>query len=256
VLLHEGESELGSPYVVADFVDGVTIQSAADLDLLDDATVASIVEQLVATLAALHRVDHVAVGLERLGRPDGYAARQVKRWSGQWELVGTSEGGAGAAATKLAAQLTRLVPEQERVAIVHGDYRIDNTILRLGDVPGIAAVIDWELSTIGDPAADVAMMCAYRNQAFDLIVGAPSAWTSDRLPEPDELAAAYEAASGRSLPYWDFHLALAHFKVAVIAAGIDHRHREGSGVGDGFDTAGQAVLPFLEAGLARIGALR
>ncbi|GAA4727755.1 phosphotransferase family protein [Nocardioides endophyticus] len=256
VLLQEDERDLGSPYTVADFVEGTTIQSADDLDRLDDATVRSVVDQLVETLAALHRVDHVAIGLERFGRPDGYAARQVRRWAGQWELVGTAEPDARRAATELAAQLARLVPGQVRVGIVHGDYRIDNTILRVGEFPSIAAVVDWELSTIGDPAADVALMCAYRNRAFDLIVGAPSAWTSDRLPEPDELAAAYETLSGRTLSDWDFHVALAHFKVAVIAAGIDHRRREGSGAGDGFDTAGQAVLPFLEAGLARIGAVR
>lgn len=116
----------------------------------------------------------------------------------------------------------------------------------------MAAVVDWELSTIGDPAADVAMMCAYRHPAFDLIVGEPSAWTSDLLPSAAELAASYERAVGAPLRAWDFHLALAYFKIAVIAAGIDHRRRSGSGSGPGFDTAGQSVVNYLDLGAAAL----
>jgi aminoglycoside phosphotransferase (APT) family kinase protein len=110
-------------------------------------------------------------------------------------------------------------------------------------------VVDWELSTIGDPVADVAMMCVYRHPAFDLVLGGPTAWTSPRLPDADALAAAYEAAGGVPLANWTFHRALAYYKVAVIAAGIDHRHRAGAGAGSGFATAGQAVPAFLAAGL-------
>jgi aminoglycoside phosphotransferase (APT) family kinase protein len=133
---------------------------------------------------------------------------------------------------------------------VHGDYRIDNTLIAVdGPSSRVAAVIDWELSTIGDPVADVAMMCAYRQAPFDLVVGAPSAWTSDRLPSVPDLAARYEAAGGVRLDEWGFHLALAYFKVAVIAAGIDHRWRAGAGAGAGFDTAGKAVEPYLELAL-------
>ena len=114
----------------------------------------------------------------------------------------------------------------------------------------MAAVVDWELSTIGDPVADVAMMCAYRHPPFDLVIGAPSAWTSERLLDPrTALAAGYEAAGGVRLDDWEFHLALALFKIAVIAAGIDHRRRAGAGAGPGFDTAGDAVEPYLELAL-------
>ena len=115
--------------------------------------------------------------------------------------------------------------EQRTAGIVHGDFRIDNTLLDLDghDAPRLAAVVDWELSTIGDPVADVATMLAYRDPAFDLIVGEPSAWTSSRLPDPAGLAAAYEAAGGVPLVDLDLHLALAHYKIAVIAAGIAHR---------------------------------
>ena len=254
VVLVEDEAALGAPYAVAGFVDGACVQSRADLDALDDATVAQCVDRLVDTLAQLHAVDPVAAGLEGHGRPDGYAERQVRRWSGQWELVGTEP--LDALATETGRLLAASLPDQRSSGIVHGDYRIDNTILRLdGDVQ-VAAVVDWELSTLGDPVADVALMCVYRHPALDLVLGAPSAWTSDRLPDPAALAAAYEAAGGVPLEAWDFHLALGYFKLAVIAAGIDHRYRAGATHGPGFDTAGAAVGPLLEAGRALLGGSR
>jgi len=248
LLLCEDESLLGVPFTVSGHVEGAAIRTQADLAEHDEPSVAAMVSGLLATLAALHRVDHVAVGLEGFGRPDGYAARQLKRWSRQWDSVGMPE--VEPLARDVMARLASRVPTQRATAIVHGDYRIDNTLVAVdGSSPRVAAVIDWELSTIGDPVADVAMMCAYRHATFDLVLGAPSAWTSDRLPPSTELAAGYEEAGGVPLEDWDFHLALACFKVAVIAAGIDHRRRAGAGSGPGFDTAGEAVEPYLELAL-------
>ena len=256
LVLCEDESVLGAPFTVVGFVEGRTVQARADLDQLDDGVVAAVTDRLVETLAALHRVDHVAVGLERFGRPDGYAARQLKRWSGQWQLVGDYDAPTRTAAAALGSRLSAAVPEQRAVGIVHGDFRIDNTLLRFDGGPTVAAVVDWELSTIGDPVADVAMMCAYRHPAFDLIMGSASAWTSERLPGAEALAAAYEAAGGVALVDWEFHLALAYYKIAVIAAGVDHRYRAGVGSGPGFDSAGGSVPEFLAAGLdtLRVGA--
>lgn len=273
VVLCEDESLIGGPFTIAGFVPGVTVQTAAQLDALDDTVVSAVVSALSSTLAALHRVDHVAAGLERFGRPDGYAARQLKRWSGQWEIVGGAfDPAVRSAASALAAALEDRLPRQAATGIVHGDYRIDNTLLALpGGGPdavpdagldagldagsraggvSVAAVVDWELSTIGDPVADVAMMCVYRHPVFDQVIGEPTAWTSPRLPEAAGLAAAYEAAGGVDLVDLDEHLALGYLKLAVIAAGIDHRYRAGATSGSGFDTAGQAVPVLLEEGLA------
>jgi len=249
VALCEDQSLLGGPFAVAEYVTGRTVQRQADLDLLDDATVEAVITRLLETLATLHAVDHVAVGLEQFGRPDGYAARQIRRWSSQWTLVGREQPALQLQATALGTRLAASVPQQRSTGIVHGDFRIDNTLLRLGAAPAVAAVVDWELSTLGDPVADVAMMCVYRHPAFDLVIGEPSAWTSPRLPGIAALGAAYEAVGGVTLAHWDFYLALAYFKLAVIAAGIDHRHRAGAGSGPGFDTAGAAVPQYLEAGL-------
>jgi aminoglycoside phosphotransferase (APT) family kinase protein len=260
VLFHAGEELIGGPFAVAEFVSGATVQTREQLDALDGETVAASARELVATLAALHRVDYEAVGLGGFGRPHGYAQRQLKRWTQQWHLVG------GAELTPLADEVIRrlltVLPRQRATSVVHGDYRVDNTILDLADAarPSVAAVVDWELSTIGDPVADVAMMCAYRAPAFDLVIGAPTAWTSDRLPDEAALAASYEAAGGVRLTDWDAHLALAYFKIATIAAGIDYRHRlgavppSGSAEALGCATAGESVEDFLL--LARAGLRR
>lgn len=251
VVLCEDEAVIGGPFAIAGFVDGATVQTAAQLASLTDTQVADAVASLASTLAALHRVDHVAAGLERFGRPDGYAQRQLKRWAGQWEIVGAAfPEPVRAAAASLVAALGDRLPRQESTGIVHGDYRIDNTLLRLDDRPAVAAVVDWELSTIGDPVADVAMMCVYRHPVFDQVIGEPTAWTSPRLPDASGLAAAYEQAGGVPLVDLDEHLALGYLKLAVIAAGIDHRYRAGATSGAGFDTAGDAVPVLLEAGRA------
>lgn len=252
VLLCEDSTALGGPFAIAEFVDGDSIQSRDDLDKVDDVLLSQIVHELVSTLAALHRVDHRLVGLERFGRPDGYAARQIRRWSDQWALV-SEAGPLQTSITALGHDLALQVPAQTFAGIVHGDFRIDNTLLQLTPSANVAAVVDWELSTIGDPVADVAMMCAYRHPAFDMILGAPGAWTSDRLPSIDELAGTYETVGGVELAAWDFHLALAYFKIAVIAAGIDHRHRAGVGSGPGFESSGQAVAEFADASSAALG---
>ena len=113
VVLCEDESLIGGPFTVAGFVPGATVQTAAQLDALDDTVVSAVVSALSSTLAALHRVDHVAAGLERFGRPDGYAARQLKRWSGQWEIVGGAfDPAVRSAASALAAALGDRLPRQ------------------------------------------------------------------------------------------------------------------------------------------------
>jgi len=252
IALCADESLIGGPFTIAAFVDGRSIQTQRQLAEVSDPALTDVARSLIEVLAALHRVDYTHVGLEDFGRPDGYAQRQLGRWTAQWDIVGDSRLGKLAAAVR--SRLAEMVPEQRSTSIVHGDFRIDNTLvdLRSPTGPHLTAVVDWELSTIGDPVADVAMMCGYRSKSFDLVVGEPSAWTSDRLPNVDRLAAAYEAAGGVPLADWDFHCALAYFKIAVIAAGIAHRNRAGAASGPGFDTAGEAVGPYLSLALDRL----
>jgi aminoglycoside phosphotransferase (APT) family kinase protein len=252
VLLCTDESVLGGPFAIAGFVPGRTIQTRDDLDALG-ARAGATATMLMQTLAALHRVDYVAIGLGSFGRPDAYAQRQLMRWAAQWEIVGSEP--LRPLAAEVIGRLGALIPPQTISCVVHGDFRIDNTILdiRAGDALRLAAVVDWELSTIGDPISDVAMACAYRHPAFDLIVGAPSAWTSSLLPQATQLAEQYEHAGGLRLDHWEFHLALAYFKIAVIAAGIDHRVRAGATSDPAFNTAGDSVRAYVELASDSLG---
>lgn len=240
---------MGAPFTVVEYVEGLTIRTRDDLEALDDDEVASCVRGLVAVLVSLHAVDYRRVGLETFGRPDGYASRQLRRWSGQWKIVASGD---SRAADELVARLAAAIPGQGSTAVVHGDFRIDNTLLAPTDPGVVRAVVDWEMSTLGDPVADVALMCAYRHPGLDLVLGTSAAWTSDRLPAPTELAAMYEASSQRTLDHWPFHMGLAYYKLAVIAEGINHRYGVGATQGEGFDRAGDSVAGFLEAGLAEL----
>jgi aminoglycoside phosphotransferase (APT) family kinase protein len=246
VLLQEDPALLGAPFAVVEHVDGVTVRDAGDLARLDDRQVTACVESLVRLLVSLHSVDHVAVGLERFGRPDAYAQRQLRRWSGQWEHVAT---GAVPDADALLRRLLDRAPTSGRAAIVHGDFRIDNTIVAAADPSEVRALVDWELSTIGDPVGDVAMMCAYRHPALNDVLGVDAAWTSARLPSRDDLAGLYEQTSGQALTHWEFFLGLAFYKLAVIAQGIEFRLRAGAAASEGSEGAHEAVPRFLTAGL-------
>ncbi len=110
-----------------------------------------------------------------------------------------------------------------------GDYRIDNTMLDATDATKVRAVLDWEMSTLGDPLSDAALMCVYRHPMFDM-VHANAAWASPpQIPSADQLAQKYSVAAGVPLDHWNFYMALAYFKLAIIAAGIQFRDRMGGG---------------------------
>ncbi|WP_052172606.1 phosphotransferase family protein [Nocardia sp. BMG111209] len=236
---------LGAPCTVVDFVPGLVVRDQDDLAALTDAQVLAVVNSLVDVLVALHAVDFRAVGLESFGRPEGYVSRQVRLWARQWEQVKTRE---LPDAARLAAALADFAPPAE-AAIVHGDFRVDNTILDADRPEIVRAVVDWEMSTLGDPLTDLALMCVYRDPVFDLVLGTTAAWTSDRLPSTDALAQRYAVTSGRDLGAWDHYLALANFKLAVIAEGIAYRARQGADSGSGALAAADATPELMAAGL-------
>lgn len=246
VVFDAAGSAVGAPMTVVDYVEGKVIRDQDDLAALTDAQVDATAAALVGVLADLHAVDYHAVGLGSFGRPDGFLARQATLWAAQWDRVKTRE---LADACALHAALLEALPQTSESSIVHGDFRIDNTILAAEDPTDIRALVDWELSTLGDPLTDVALMCVYRTPVFDLILGSQAAWTSSRLPSPDSLAQQYALASGRDLGAWKFYLALANFKLAVIGEGITHRARQGSDSGNGAAHAADATPEFMAAGL-------
>nr|WP_275585441.1 phosphotransferase family protein [Blastococcus saxobsidens] len=249
VALCEDPSVLGAPFTVVEHVDGLVVRDRADLSALSDDDVRAVVHSLVRTLADLHAVDPGSVGLASFGRPHGFLGRQVELWLAQWQRVGTQD---LPGVAELHRRLSQRLPASDRAAIVHGDYRIDNTILDAGQPAVVRAVIDWELSTLGDPFTDVALMCVYRHPSFDLVLGQEAAWASPRMPSADDLAEAYARASGQDLPDWPFYLGLAYLKLAVISEGIAFRAQQGSDAGGGSSAAG-ATPALVEAGLAALG---
>jgi aminoglycoside phosphotransferase (APT) family kinase protein len=249
VLLCEDDSVLGAPFTVVDWVDGVVVRDRADLSALSDDEVGRATGALVDVLVALHAVDVEAVGLGTFGRAEGFLARQVALWRRQWDRTRTRD---LPDLERLHSQLADAVPAAAETAVVHGDYRIDNALLDRADPGKVRAVVDWELSTVGDPLTDVALMCVYRHPALDAILGVPAAWASPRLPSADALAETYARLSGRELARWPFYLGLAHLKLAVIAEGIAHRAAVGADAGRDAARAADAVPELVAAGLAAL----
>ena len=255
VTLCNDESVLGAPFQMVEYVAGQVVRSRDELEALgDDRVIEGCVDGLIRVLADLHAVDPTAVGLADFGKPSGYLERQVRRWGSQWELVRLPDDDRDADVAQLHSALQEAIPQQSRTSIVHGDYRIDNTILDQHDPGQVRAVVDWELSTLGDPLSDAALMCVYRDPSLDLIINAHAAWTSPQLPVADELAHRYSVVSGQPLAHWNFYMALAYFKLAIIAAGIDFRRRMSGGADDvdASDRVGETVAPLIARGLTEL----
>jgi len=243
------DSVLGAPFQMVEYVPGRVVRQADELAALGDRkAISDCVDALIKVLAELHALDPEEVGLGDFGKPTGYLERQVRRWAGQWELVQRENDPFDADVKRLHARLAESVPPQSRAAIVHGDYRIDNTMLDAHDATKVLAVLDWEMSTLGDPLSDAALMCVYRHEMFN-VIHASSAWASPLMPDVDDLAQRYSRAASVELDNWDFYMALGYFKVAIIAAGIAYRARVGGGVAVDTDQVDRAVGPLVAAGL-------
>ena len=220
----EDESVNEAPFYVMEFVEGPILRGLAEADAFpDEDDRRAIGERVVDTLVDIHAVDPDAVGLGELGRKEDYVARQLHRWQGQWEKSKTRELPAiDAVHERLAAR----IPEQGPATIVHGDYRLDNMILTpAGEV---AAVVDWELCTLGDPLADVGLLMVYWPEAGedDISLGQP-ATMAPGFPKRDELKARYAERSGRDLSQLDFFVALGYWKLAIILEGVYARYAAG-----------------------------
>ncbi|WP_328889841.1 phosphotransferase family protein [Streptomyces sp. NBC_00316] len=247
VLLCEDDTVIGSPFYVMEHVDGTPYRTAEQLVPLGAERTRAAVLGLVDTLVDLHAVDPGAVGLGDFGRPEGFLDRQLRRWGKQLdasrnrELPGIDE---------LHASLGRELPVSPVAAVVHGDYRLDNVLI--GPDDEIKAVLDWEMSTLGDPLTDVGLLAMY---SADLgLSGSPVSTTSGAPghPTPAELIERYAARSGRDTSSLSWYTAFAWFKLAVILEGIHYRYTLGQTVGAGFDRIGELVPVFIEHGLTTL----
>ncbi len=240
---------LGAPFYVMEKVDGTPYRFASQLEPLGPARTAAISTRMIDTLATLHRVDPVAVGLADFGRPEGFLGRQVRRWKKQLDA---SHSRKLAGAVELHSLLENHLPEQSAPGVVHGDFRLDN--LLVDDRDEVAAVIDWEMATLGDPLTDVALLLVYQRMA-DLDIGdaVADASTAPGFATDEAMLARYAEGSDRDLSAMGFYLGLAYFKLAAVLEGIHYRYTRGQTVGEGFDTVGAVVEPLIAAGLTSMG---
>jgi aminoglycoside phosphotransferase (APT) family kinase protein len=233
---------------------GIVLQNEIPADYLRleaDRTRAS--RALVDTLVALHSVDVAAAGLADFGRPDGYLARQLRRWRAQWEANRTAP---LSEIDALLARLERALPARSDTTLVHGDFRFGNLALDPHDPGRVIAVYDWEMATLGDPLADLGYTLIYWVEPGDPPhargsieeVGAVTAHAG--FFSRRELAAAYAAGSGRDLAEIDFYQVLALTKLAVISEGILKRHQLGHTAGPDFERMHRAAGPLAARALA------
>ena len=246
------ESVNGAPFYVMDFVDGLVARDAAAARSLDVAARVRAGEQIADVLARIHAVDPDAVGLGDLGRKEGYIERQLKRWYGQWQKSQTRE---LPVVDEVHAALAARVPEQGPAAIVHGDYRLDNCLLRPDGT--IAAVLDWELCTLGDPLADVGLLLVYWTERDDPHPALLEASTTlEGFPTRTELVERYARASGRDVSAVDYYVAFGYWKLACILEGVYARYKGGvMGETSGFEGFAVQVEILAEAARATVEGL-
>jgi aminoglycoside phosphotransferase (APT) family kinase protein len=215
----------GAPFYVMGFVDGYVVRdrAIAEASLTPDARGAAS-RSIVDTMAAIHAVDLDVAGLADLARHDGYIERQLKRWYGQWNQQKTRE---LPLIDEVHDTLASVVPEQGAATIVHGDYRLDNTIVSAAGI--VVAVLDWEICTLGDPLADVGMLQVYWTGPDD----EPSAWggqatTATGFWDRAAIATRYAEVSGRDISKLDFYVAFGYWKLACILEGVYARYLGGA----------------------------
>jgi aminoglycoside phosphotransferase (APT) family kinase protein len=216
----EDPTTIGAPFYVMEMIEGEVIVASIPPALDTVAERRRIGEQLIDSLVEIHAVDWRAAGLEDFGKPTGYLERQLRRFLGLWELNKTREIGA---VESVGSWLAENMPSSGPATIVHGDYRLGNTIFSPEPPARLAAVLDWEMATIGDPLADVGYLCMMWTEAGDPQVGLREALgrvtRAEGFPTRAELVARYEERSGRSMADMRWYMTLALWKSVVFMEG-------------------------------------
>ena len=249
-VLHCADPEaIGAPFYLMEFVGGTVYRTAAQTAELGAERARTLSFTLVDVLADLHEVEPESVGLGDFGHPAGYLERQVRRWKGQLdasrsrELPGIDE---------LHARLAESVPAESGAGVVHGDYRLDNVVV---DADGhVAAVLDWEMATLGDPLADLGLLLVYWDGLARIGGEAVASAVNPAagFPPGSALADRYAERRGADLTRLPWYTAFGYFKLAVIAEGIHYRFTRGQTVGAGFEQLGQIVPPLVAFGHATL----
>jgi aminoglycoside phosphotransferase (APT) family kinase protein len=251
LVLCEDESVIGTAFYVMDFVEGRVLWDPA-LPGMTKAQRAEIWDEQNRVIAQLHRVDYRAVGLEDFGKPGNYIARQVERWSRQYRASETQR---VEAMDNLIDWLPKNIPPEAGTTVVHGDFRLDNTIFHPTE-PRILAVLDWELSTLGDPLADFAYHCMTWHippDKFRGIAGLPIEELG--IPNESQYVQAYCRRTSRKsidASHWDFYLAYNLFRIAAICQGIAKRVIEGTAASTFAAEAATKTVPLAELGWQQV----
>jgi aminoglycoside phosphotransferase (APT) family kinase protein len=233
---------IGAPFYVMQYVDGLVLRTREQAEMITPGQARQISERLAEMQAAIHGLDFARAGLSDFGRPAGYMSRQFSRWQRQWDLSVTRE---VPGYTELVARLAAGLPTDGEGTLVHGDFRVDNVLIAAGQRPRIAAVVDWEMATLGDPLADLGLSLVYwadpgDAEWVDVEVGA-SVTSAPGFLTREEFAATYAERSGRDLSGIGYYMAFGCFKLAVVLEGINARFLQHKTVGEGFDREGRAV---------------
>lgn len=240
---------IGAPFYVMEKVAGHIIRDVLPDGYATNPTErAGLAHALIDTLASLHAVNADEAGLEGYGRPEGFVARQVERWYGQWAASRTHE---VPAVDQLAALLGDNVPSESGHSIVHGDFRLDNCLMDLDDANKVTAVLDWELSTLGDPLTDLGLMMFFWQEPGEMSpILTPGVTALAGFPTRNDLIERYAATSGLDVSTLPFYTALAHLKFAVVVQGVSARAASGAMAGQNFGDLDAEVSRIARGGLA------
>jgi aminoglycoside phosphotransferase (APT) family kinase protein len=221
------------PFYVMEFVEGAILRTPAEAEADFSVDIrATIGDHLAETLAQLHAVDVDAAGLGDLGRHEGYIERQIRRWRGQFEQTRVEGVDHETLVEEVGDELAQSIPTQQRVAVVHGDYRLDNTVL---DGEGkVRAILDWEICTLGDPMADVGVLLCYWSDAGDAtsaLMGAGPT-SAPGFATRDQVLASYASHTTLDVSHVAYYQAFGYWKLACIMQGVFARYRAGATAGD------------------------
>lgn len=246
--LCKDDSVIGSMFYVMEFIDGDIFWDPS-LPEFSPAQRGDYYDAILQTMAALHSVDIEAAGLADYGKPGNYFARQISRWSEQYRAAETDD---IEAMNRLIEMLPLRCPDDDgSVALVHGDFRIDNLMFAKGK-PEISAIVDWELSTLGHPLADLGYFCMAlrlpRNPALPGLAGMNRKELG--IPSEEKILARYAELTGRDIPEdWQFVLAFSFFRLAAIAQGVAKRAQQGNASSEQAMQAGQMTALLAQMGL-------
>ncbi len=224
----EDEGVMGVPFYVMERKKGIILRKDPPAGLpLDADTMGRLCGSLVDNLVAIHRIDYNAVGLGDLGRPEGFLTRQVEGWAARYEKARTDP---IPEVEPVVRWCTENVPPSPAPSLIHNDYKFDNVVLDPGDLTRIIGVLDWEMSTVGDPLLDLGVMLSYwiqRDDPAELQMIRTLPTNLEGVCTRQEILDRYARASGRDVSHSVFYYAFALFKMAVIAQQIYYRYAKG-----------------------------